>query len=32
MNAHARTLRLVDGPDDVHLRAIAKHELQKPGR
>jgi acyl-CoA dehydrogenase len=27
--AHARTLRIVDGPDEVHLRSIAKYELQK---
>jgi acyl-CoA dehydrogenase len=25
--AHARTLRIVDGPDEVHLNAIAKMEL-----
>ncbi len=27
--AHARTLRLVDGPDDVHNRAIARMEFGK---
>jgi acyl-CoA dehydrogenase len=29
MYAHARTLHLVDGPDDVHLRQIARTELGK---
>ena len=27
--AHARTLRIVDGPDEVHLEAIAKLELSR---
>ena len=31
MYAHARTLHLVDGPDEVHLRQIARRELGKYG-
>lgn len=29
MYAHLRTLRLVDGPDEVHKRGIARRELRK---
>jgi acyl-CoA dehydrogenase len=29
MYAHLRTLRLADGPDEVHNRAIARLELRK---
>ena len=29
MYPHARTLRLVDGPDEVHLQQIARRELRQ---
>jgi acyl-CoA dehydrogenase len=29
MYAHQRTLRLADGPDEVHKRTIAQHELRR---
>ena len=27
--AHMRTLRLADGPDEVHRRSIARNEIKK---
>ncbi|MGZ3715521.1 MAG: acyl-CoA dehydrogenase family protein, partial [Ktedonobacterales bacterium] len=32
MYAHGRTLRLADGPDEVHLRAIARSYLRQYGQ
>ncbi len=29
MYAHLRTLRIADGPDEVHKRSIARHELRR---
>ena len=29
MWAHMRTLRLADGPDEVHKRSIARNEMKK---
>jgi acyl-CoA dehydrogenase len=31
MWGHARTLRIVDGPDEVHKMAIARHEIRRWG-
>jgi acyl-CoA dehydrogenase len=30
MYAGARTLRIADGPDEVHLRSVARRELRRP--
>jgi acyl-CoA dehydrogenase len=27
--AHMRTLRIADGPDEVHMRSIARYELKR---
>jgi acyl-CoA dehydrogenase len=29
MYAHQRALRLADGPDEIHKRTIARHELRR---
>jgi acyl-CoA dehydrogenase len=30
--AHLRAMRIADGPDEVHKRTIARHELRKQRR
>jgi alkylation response protein AidB-like acyl-CoA dehydrogenase len=30
MYAMMRTLRIADGPDEVHISSIARHELARP--
>ena len=29
LNAYARQMHIADGPDEVHLMAVARHELRR---